>query len=102
MFEFNGVGIKCAEDMQEALQIETHRDHFVNKMKAMIERDGLDSALGMLGEALCGRTDEPLKTQPLLKFKKRYVRIPGDPDHNYELVDICERAEVVKVYPLRY
>jgi hypothetical protein len=81
MFDFNGVGIKSAEDLQEALQIETCSKSFVAQVTGMVERWGLESTLSMLGTALCGTSDKddlwPLK--PLLKFKFRSTYDPKNP-----------------------
>ena len=87
MFDFNDIGIKGPEDLQEALQVEMTPEMFKNQFTWMVERWGLDSCLSMLGHALFG--NEELKG--LIKPNKRFVPYnPKDPGTEYYLEDIDE------------
>ena len=79
MLDFNGIGIKSSEDLQEALTIEHSADQFCWQFQAMIDRWGLKNATQMLAIALCGNDSG---TKPLIKFTQRYVT--DDPGDMYE------------------
>ena len=80
MLDFNTVGIKSTEDLREALMIKHTSRAFAVQVKAMVDRWGLDTALEMLGSALCGTDDPDFPTDPLLGFKEELViENPNDP-----------------------
>lgn len=86
MYDFNGIGIKTTEDLQEALEIETTAETFVWQFQGMVDRWGLKSATESLAAALCG---DEADIRPLLKFKKRYVADnPNDKMSDYHLEDV--------------
>lgn len=76
MLDFNGIGIKSPDDLQEALQIETSSDQFIQQFMSMVDRWGLEGALFPL--------------EPIVKFKKRMVPNgpENDPWEDYKLEDI--------------
>lgn len=86
MFDFNDIGIKSPEDLQEALSIVTSAESFKQQFLGMVDRWGLDNALDTLGMALCG--DDELK--PLINFTKKMVPAgpTNDPWESYDLVDL--------------
>lgn len=90
MLDFNGIGIKGSEDLQEALLIETSAESFVDQFQWMVKRWGLDQSLLMLGRALFGAYDPVFPMQPIIKFKKRMVPAgpPDDPWADYNIEDI--------------
>lgn len=86
MYDFNGIGIKTTEDLQEALEIEMSPNDFVVQFKGMVNRWGFESALESLASTLCGDGEE---IKPLLKFKKRYIADnSNDKMTDYHLEDI--------------
>lgn len=70
MLDFNGIGIKSSEDLQEALLIRHNSDQFCWQFQAMVDRWGLKNATQMLAMALCGNASD---VRPLIKFTKEYV-----------------------------
>jgi len=63
--EFNGITIKSADDLREALLIETDEDFFKERLTYFVKIWGLDSVLNMLYCSLYRSkghrgTDEPL------------------------------------------
>lgn len=72
MFDFNSIGIKTTEDLQEALLIKHSARSFVGQVKGMIERWGLESTLNKLGAALCGVEDDLFPIKPLLHFTHEF------------------------------
>jgi hypothetical protein len=77
MLDFNTVGIKGTDDLQEALQIEHSARAFEIQVMGMIDRWGIEDTLRMLGVALCGNGED---LKPIILFKERLViNNPQDP-----------------------
>ena len=68
MLDFNTVGIKGCDDLQDALQIEHSAKAFKNQVEGMIQRWGINGTLEMLSVALCGNSDD---LKPIIRFKWR-------------------------------
>lgn len=92
MLDFNTVGIKSTEDLQEALQIEHSAYEFEFQVEGMVQRWGAKSTIKMLSVALCGDDGD---LRPIIQFKEQLiVDNLDDPWDSGRRVPIAERAVV--------
>jgi hypothetical protein len=87
MLDFNDIGIKGPDDLQEALQVKMSPESFKMQFMWMVDRWGLEDSLDMLAVALVGDAHGDIKG--LIEPTKHFVAYnPKDPGTDYYLEDI--------------